>query len=280
MYQVPEASAGSRGRPIVNMLPLEAGEKIQAVLPIHEFADNLYVFFATRQGVCKKTTLSDFANVRANGIRAVELDDGDGLVSVALTDGSRDIMLFGSHGKAVRFSEDEVRSMGRTARGVRGMRFGESAGEDARVVAMIMVDGDGDILTATARGYGKRTAVAEFPTKGRGTQGVIAIQTSERNGELVGAIQLTDAHDVMLISDQGTLVRTRASEISQVGRNTQGVTLIRLPEDETLVGLERLDALAEDDEDQVDTGTAGDSGATNAAPDAPPGSDPEAPPSA
>ncbi|MCB1599690.1 MAG: DNA gyrase subunit A [Xanthomonadales bacterium] len=280
VYQVPEASAGSRGRPIVNMLPLEAGEKIQAVLPIHEFADNLYVFFATRQGVCKKTTLSDFANVRANGIRAVELDDGDGLVSVALTDGSRDIMLFGSHGKAVRFSEDEVRSMGRTARGVRGMRFGESAGEDARVVAMIMVDGDGDILTATARGYGKRTAVAEFPTKGRGTQGVIAIQTSERNGELVGAIQLTDAHDVMLISDQGTLVRTRASEISQVGRNTQGVTLIRLPEDETLVGLERLDALAEDDEDQVDTGTAGDSGATNAAPDAPPGSDPEAPPSA
>jgi DNA gyrase subunit A len=248
VYQLPEASPGSRGRPIVNMLPLEAGEKIQAVLPIHEFVDNLYVFFATRQGVVKKTALSDFANVRANGIRAVELDEGDGLVSVALTDGSRDIMLFGSHGKAVRFSEDEVRSMGRTARGVRGIRFAENAG-DARVVAMLMVDGDGDVLTATARGFGKRTAVSEFPQKGRGTQGVIAIQTSERNGELVGAIQLTDAHDVMLISNQGTLVRTRASEISQVGRNTQGVTLIRMPDTETLVGLERLDALPEEDEE-------------------------------
>lgn len=176
----------------------------------------------------------------------MELDDGDGLVNVALTDGSRDIMLFGSHGKAVRFAEDEVRPMGRTARGVRGMRLPEDEA-DARVVAMLMVDGDGDILTATARGFGKRTAVAEFPQKGRGTQGVIAIQTSERNGALVGAIQLTDKHDVMLISDQGTLVRTRAAEISQVGRNTQGVTLIRLPDDETLVGLERLDALAEDE---------------------------------
>ncbi|MFO1495396.1 MAG: DNA gyrase subunit A [Lysobacterales bacterium] len=246
VYQVPEASAGSRGRPIVNMLPLEAGEKIQAVLPVHAFVDDRYVFFSTRQGVVKKTPLSDFANVRTNGIRAVELDDGDGLVNVALTDGSRDIMLFGSHGKAVRFAEDEVRPMGRTARGVRGMRLPEDEA-DARVVAMLMVDGDGDILTATARGFGKRTAVAEFPQKGRGTQGVIAIQTSERNGALVGAIQLTDKHDVMLISDQGTLVRTRAAEISQVGRNTQGVTLIRLPDDETLVGLERLDALAEDE---------------------------------
>ncbi|MCC6593286.1 MAG: DNA gyrase subunit A, partial [Xanthomonadales bacterium] len=246
VYQVPEASAGSRGRPIVNMLPLEGGEKIQAVLPVHAFVDDRYVFFSTRQGVVKKTPLSDFQNVRAHGIRAVELDEGDGLVNVALTDGSRNIMLFGSHGKAVRFSEDEVRPMGRTARGVIGMRFSEDAG-DARVVAMLMVDGDGDILTATARGFGKRTAVAEFPQKGRGTQGVIAIQTSERNGALVGAIQLTDKHDVMLISNQGTLVRTRASEISQVGRNTQGVTLIRLPEDETLVGLERLDAIAEEE---------------------------------
>ena len=246
VYQVPEASAGSRGRPIVNMLPLEAGEKIQAVLPVAAFVDDRYVFFSTRQGVVKKTPLSDFVNVRANGIRAVELDEGDGLVNVALTDGSRAIMLFGSHGKAVRFAEDEVRPMGRTARGVRGMRLPEDE-PDARVVAMLMVDGDGDILTATARGFGKRTAVAEFPQKGRGTQGVIAIQTSERNGALVGAIQLTDKHDVMLISNQGTLVRTRASEISQVGRNTQGVTLIRLPDDETLVGLERLDALAEEE---------------------------------
>jgi DNA gyrase subunit A len=251
VYQVPEASAGSRGRPIVNMLPLEGGEKIQAVLPVAAFVDDRYVFFATRQGVVKKTPLSDFANVRTNGIRAVELDDGDGLVNVALTDGSRNIMLFGSHGKAVRFGEDEVRPMGRSARGVRGMRLPEDD-PDARVVAMLMVDGDGDILTATARGFGKRTEVAEFPQKGRGIQGVIAIQTSERNGELVGAIQLTDKHDVMLISNQGTLVRTRASEISQVGRNTQGVTLIRLPDDERLVGLERLDALPEEEGERAE----------------------------
>ncbi len=248
VYQVPEASAGSRGRPIVNMLPLDAGEKIQAVLAVKAFVDDRFVFFSTRQGVVKKTPLSDFANVRANGIRAVELDEGDGLVNVALTDGECAIMLFGSHGKAVRFSEDTVRPMGRTARGVIGMRFSDD-NVDARVVGMLVVDGDGDLLIATARGFGKRTAVAEFPQKGRGTQGVIAIQTSERNGALVGAIQLTDAHDVMLISNQGTLVRTRAGEISQVGRNTQGVTLIRLPEDERLVGLVRLDALVEEPED-------------------------------
>ena len=248
VYQVPEASAGSRGRPIVNMLPLDAGEKIQAVLAVKEFVDDRFVFFATRQGVVKKTPLSDFANVRTNGIRAVELDEGDGLVNVALTDGERAIMLFGSHGKAVRFSEDSVRPMGRTARGVIGMRFSEDNG-DARVVGMLVVDGDGDLLIATARGFGKRTAVSEFPQKGRGTQGVIAIQTSERNGALVGAIQLTEAHDVMLISNFGTLVRTRAGEISSVGRNTQGVTLIRLPEDEHLVGLVRLDALIEEAEE-------------------------------
>ncbi len=249
VYQVPEASSGSRGRPIVNMLPLDPGEKIQAVLPVHEFVDDKFVFFATHQGVVKKTPLSDFVNVRANGIRAVELDEGDGLVNVALTDGTRDIMLFGSHGKAVRFAEDEVRPMGRTARGVIGMRFADGV-PDGRVVAMLMVDGDGDLLIATERGFGKRTAVAEFPQKGRGTQGVIAIQTSDRNGALVGAIQLTEANDVMLISNQGTLVRTRASEISQVGRNTQGVTLIRLPDDEKLVGLERLDALADEEGDK------------------------------
>jgi DNA gyrase subunit A len=246
VYQVPEASPTSRGRPIVNMLPLEAGEKIQAVVPVHAFSDEYYVFFATRAGVVKKTPLSDYQNVRANGIRAIELDEGDGLVNVALTDGDSDIMLFGSHGKAVRFAEGGVRSMGRVTRGVIGMRFPEDAA-DARVVAMLVVEGDGDVLIATARGYGKRTAVSEFPQKGRGTQGVIAIQTSERNGELVGAIQLTEQHDVMLISNQGTLVRTRAGEISQVGRNTQGVTLIRLPEDETLVGLVRLDAIAEEE---------------------------------
>jgi len=256
VYQVPEASPGSRGRPIVNMLPLDANEKIQAVLAVKAFVDDRFVFFATRHGVVKKTPLSAFANVRANGIRAVELDEGDGLVNVALTDGECAIMLFGSHGKAVRFSEDSVRPMGRTARGVIGMRFSDD-NVDTRVVGMLVVDGDGDLLIATARGFGKRTAVAEFPQKGRGTQGVIAIQTSERNGPLVGAIQLTEAHDVMLISNQGTLVRTRAGEISQVGRNTQGVTLIRLPEDEHLVGLVRLDALIEDPEDAPAAGEGG-----------------------
>jgi len=242
---LPEAGSNARGRPIVNWIPLEEGEKVQAVLPVREYTEGHYVFFATRNGTVKKTPLTEFAFRLQRGKIAINLEEGDALVDVALTDGARDVMLFASNGKAVRFDESEVRPMGRNATGVRGIRLAE--GES--VVSLIVVDGEGDILTASERGYGKRTPLAEYPKKGRGTQGVIAIQTSERNGRLVGAVQLSEQHEVLLISDAGTLVRTRAAEISQVGRNTQGVTLIRLAEGESLQAVERVDAsLDEDDE--------------------------------
>ncbi len=243
VYQLPDAGPNARGRPIVNFVALEPGEKIQAVLPVRDFGGERLVFFATANGTVKKTPLTEFAFQLARGKIAINLDDGDSLVDVAITDGERDILLFASNGKAARFTEAEVRSMGRAATGVRGMRLAE--GE--RVVAMIVAEGDGDVLTATENGFGKRTALEEYPRKGRGTQGVIAIQTSDRNGELVGAVQLDDAHEVMLISDQGTLVRTRAAEIARVGRNTQGVTLIRLPKDERLAGVVRVEAFGDDE---------------------------------
>ena len=248
VYQLPDAGPNSRGRPIINWIPLQDGEKVQAVLPVREFSENMFVFFATRRGTVKKTPLSDYSRPRSTGIWAIHLDEGDGLVDVQVTDGDRDIMLFASNGKAVRFDEGEVRSMGRTATGVRGMRVAE--GE--RVMSMIVVDGDGDILTASENGFGKRTAQSEYPRKGRGTQGVIALQTSERNGALVGAIQLSEQHEILLISDQGTMVRTRASEVSQVGRNTQGVTLMRVAENEKLIAVERLNEIADTDaEDSI-----------------------------
>ncbi len=243
VYQLPDAGPNSRGRPIINWIPLQDGEKVQAVLPVREFSENMFVFFATRRGTVKKTPLSDYSRPRSTGIWAIHLDEGDGLVDVQVTDGDRDIMLFASNGKAVRFDEGEVRSMGRTATGVRGMRVAD--GE--RVMSMIVVDGDGDILTASENGFGKRTAQSEYPRKGRGTQGVIALQTSERNGALVGAIQLSEQHEILLISDQGTMVRTRASEVSQVGRNTQGVTLMRVAENEKLIAVERLNEIADTD---------------------------------
>jgi DNA gyrase subunit A len=250
VYQLPDAGPNSRGRPIVNWIPLQEGEKVQAVLPVRVFSDDRYVFFATRDGTVKKTPLSEYSRPRASGIWAINLDEGDGLVDVQLTDGSRDIMLFASNGKGVRFDETEVRSMGRTATGVRGMRLIEREGEPAaKVVSMIVIDGDGDILTASENGFGKRTSQSEYPRKGRGTQGVIAIQTSERNGKLVGAIQLTEQNEILLISNQGTLVRTRASEVSQVGRNTQGVTLMRVAEGEKLIAVESLEPLAGVDDD-------------------------------
>ncbi|HST27283.1 MAG TPA: DNA gyrase subunit A [Rudaea sp.] len=252
VYQIPDAKPGARGKPIVNLLPLEEGEAVQAILPVREFPDNRYVFFATRKGTVKKTPLSDYSRPRSTGIRAIDIGDGDGLVDVSITDGARDIFLFASNGKAVRFAEDEVRPMGRTAHGVRGIRLTD----DAQVVSMIVAEGEGDILTATARGYGKRTELTEYPRKGRGTQGVIAIQCSDRNGALVGAVQLDDAHELMLISNQGTLVRTRAAEVARVGRNTQGVTLIRLPQEEALVGVVRVEALNGDDEGEVATDEA------------------------
>ena len=250
VYQLPDAGPNSRGRPIINWIPLEEGEKVQAVLPVREFSEKMFVFFATRDGTVKKTPLSDYSRPRTTGIWAINLDDGDGLVDVQLTNGSRDIMLFASNGKAVRFAEGEVRSMGRTATGVRGMRVAK--GECVK--SLIVVDGDGDILTASENGFGKRTGQSEYPRKGRGTQGVIALQTSNRNGALVGAIQLTEQHEILLISDQGTLVRTRASEVSQVGRNTQGVTLMRVAGDEKLIAVERLDVIADSDENVPDPG--------------------------
>ncbi|HEY6545422.1 MAG TPA: DNA gyrase subunit A [Dokdonella sp.] len=247
VYKLPDAGPHARGKPIVNLLPLEPDERVQAVQTVREFDDDRYVFFATRNGTVKKTPLSEFAFQLQRGKIAIGLDEGDALVDVQLTDGARDVMLFASNGKAVRFAEDEVRSMGRAATGVRGMRLAD--GET--VVSMVVPDGEEDILTATERGYGKRTELVDYPRKGRGTQGVIAIQCSERNGALIGAVQLGEAHELMLISNQGTLVRTRATEIARVGRNTQGVTLIRLPADEQLVGVVRVDAFG--DEGDADT---------------------------
>ena len=238
VHQLPEAGANARGRPLINWMPLEEGEKVQAVQPVREYREDQYVFFATARGTVKKTPLTEFAFRLARGKIAINLEEGDALVGAELSDGSRDIMLFASNGKAVRFAGESVRPMGRTATGVRGMRLAE--GE--QVCSLIVVDGEGDILTASANGYGKRTELSAFPKKGRGTQGVIALKTTERNGALVGAIQLSEQHDVLLISDGGTLVRTPASQIAQVGRNTQGVTLMRVQEGETLQAIERLDA--------------------------------------
>ena len=260
VYQMPESGPNTRGKPMVNLLPLSEGEKVQAVLPVHEYTDDRFVFFATRLGTVKKTPLTEFAYQLQRGKIAINLDEGDALVNVALTDGNSDVLLFASNGKVVRFDEGEVRSMGRTATGVRGMRLA-----DKSEVVSLIVAAEGDILTATERGYGKRTTLDEFPKKGRGTQGVIGIQCSERNGPLVSATQVTEAHELMLISNQGTLVRTRVAEISQLSRNTQGVTLIRLPQDEALVGVVRLDALPEGEGDET-----GEEGAEpSAAPESP-----------
>ncbi|MBB5885653.1 DNA gyrase subunit A [Xanthomonas sp. LMG 8992] len=329
VHQLPEAGPNARGRPIVNWIPLENGERVQAVLPVREYAEGRYVFFATRNGMVKKTPLSEFAFQRKIGKIAINLDEGDALVGVALTDGERDVLLFASNGKTVRFSErpkddeaddavideagadeaavadDEaageegddargarrksrggVKPTGRSSRGVRGIRLAKSEYVVSLIVAEPAVGQDEDvedvdaaadtevdaearngdeadayILTATENGYGKRTPLGEYPRKGRGTQGVIGIQTSERNGKLVGAVLLSTRDEVLLISDGGTLVRTRASEISRVGRNTQGVTLIRLSKGEKLQAVERLDgSLVEEDvlpgEDGVGEGAA------------------------
>ncbi len=238
VYEVPAGSRASRGKPIVNMFPLEEGEKITAVVPVKEFDENHYVFMATAQGTVKKTSLADFSRPRPSGIIAVGLDEGDYLVGCVLTDGKYDVMLFSSEGKAVRFEEGEVRPMGRQATGVRGMRLGQGQ----RVVCMLAAKDDSrSVLTATANGFGKRTPIAEYPRHGRGGQGVIAIQTSERNGELVGAVLVDGPEEVMLISTGGVLIRTAVAQIREQGRSTQGVTLIALGEGEKLAGLERIE---------------------------------------
>ncbi|HET9473419.1 MAG TPA: DNA gyrase C-terminal beta-propeller domain-containing protein, partial [Steroidobacteraceae bacterium] len=241
VFELPQAGRGSRGKPMVNLLPLEEGEKINAVLPIKQYDDEHFVFMATSQGTVKKTPLSAFSRPRASGIIAVSLDMGDRLVGVALTDGRREIILSSSGGKSIRFNEEEVRPMGREATGVRGIKLG--VGQE--LISLIVV-GDGLVLTASANGYGKLTPLEDFPQHGRGGQGVIALQTTERNGEMVAALQVNSDHELMMISSTGTLVRTPVAEISIVGRNTQGVRLIRLGDGERLTGIERIESLVVD----------------------------------
>jgi DNA gyrase subunit A len=246
VFEVPQGSRASRGKPVVNMFPLEEGEKVTAVVPVKEFDEQHFVFMATAQGTVKKTPLAEFSRPRPSGIIAVNLDEGDYLVGVALTDGSTDVMLFSSEGKAVRFAEDEVRPMGRQAAGVRGMRLPEDRSQ--RVVAMLVAkDESRTVLTATEHGYGKRTPISEYTKHGRGGQGLIAIQTSERNGALVGAVLVEDTDEVMLISTGGVLIRTAVAQIREQGRSTQGVTLIALGEGEKLAGVERIEEHAEDE---------------------------------
>ena len=242
VYQVPLASRGARGKPIINLLPLETGERINAVLAIKDYAEDHFVFMATSGGTVKKTQLSQFSRPRTNGIIAIDLRE-DTLVDVAITDGEAEILLVSSSGKAIRFRESDVRPMGRSAAGVRGIKLAEGH----EVIGLSIV-GQGMILTATENGYGKRTSLDDFPVQGRGGQGVIAIQTSERNGRTVGAAQVAEDDEIMLISSSGTLVRTAVDDISIQGRNTQGVRLIRVEEAQRLVGLARIEAIEDEDE--------------------------------
>ncbi len=274
-FEIPEASRTARGRPLINIIPLDEGEKITTMLPVDEFAEGRFIFMATANGTVKKTPLEQFSKVRKNGLIALGLKEGDVLISAAITDGNSEVMLFTDEGKVIRFEESKVREMGRTAKGVRGIRLplegdndnlddddvavttDDDADDDSievfrsHVIAMIIPENDAYILTASARGYGKRTEIDQYPLRGRGGKGVISMITSERNGKIVGAVQVQDGEEIMLISDQGTLVRTRVDEIRPMGRNTQGVTLIKLSSDETLVGLERVQEPSEP-EDSLD----------------------------
>lgn len=244
VYQLPLASRTARGKPIVNLLPLEEGERINAILPVREYEENKYVFMATANGTVKKTALTEYSRPRSNGIIAVNLNDGDRLIGVGITDGSSEIMLFSDDGKVVRFAEDQVRSMGRTATGVRGIKLREGGS----VVSLIIPNGNGPVLTVTENGYGKRTALQEYPAKSRATQGVVSIKVSERNGLVVGAVQVNELDEIMMISNKGTLVRTRVNEVSEVGRNTQGVILIRTADNEKVVGVEKIDEIQDAEE--------------------------------
>ena len=237
VYQIPVAGRNSKGRPMINLLPLDENERINSILPISEYDKNKYIIMATANGTVKKTSLDQYSRPRSVGLRAVDLVEGDYLVGSAITDGNSDVMLFSSEGKAVRFSESDVRSVGRVSKGVRGMRLPA----EHKVLSMIIPADNGYALTVSASGYGKRTKLTEFPTKGRGGKGMIAMQASKRNGPLVGVVQLFDRDEIMLISDQGTMVRTRCDEISVLGRNTQGVRVIRLRDQEIMVGLARVE---------------------------------------
>jgi DNA gyrase subunit A len=246
VYELPQGSRVARGKPIVNLLPLEDGERIGAVLPVKAFDDDHFVFFSTRSGTVKKTPLAAYSRPRSSGIIAIDLHQGDELVNVVLTDGKRRIMLFTNAGKAIAFEEQHVRPMGRTAAGVRGINLPTKC----EVIALIAVQDEGRILTVTENGYGKRTNVDEYPLHRRGGQGVISIQCSDRNGNVVGAVQVADDDQIMLITDAGTLVRTRVDEVSVLSRNTQGVTLINVGEQEKVIGIERIEILAESQEDE------------------------------
>jgi DNA gyrase subunit A len=268
VWEVPQGSRNSRGKPIVNMFPLIEGEKITVILPIKGYQDDHYVFMATSLGTVKKTRLSDFSNPRKAGIIAVDLNENDFLVGAAITDGQHDVMLFSDAGKAVRFDENDVRPMGRTARGVRGMNLGEGHQVIAMLVAVaevegaeaITIDAEGNaipssVLTATENGFGKRTPIGEYTRHGRGTKGMIAIQTTERNGKVVAAALVSPEDQIMLITTGGILVRTRVSEIREMGRATQGVTLINVDEGTRLSGLQRIAESDSDDEgDEVEEG--------------------------
>jgi DNA gyrase subunit A len=256
VYQLPQAARQSRGRPLVNVLALNEsmGEKITAILPIREYRKELHVLMATSKGTIKKVSLTDFSRPRNSGIIAIELVEGDKLIGVEITDGTSDVMLFSDEGKVIRFKESSVREMGRSARGVRGIKLSK----DQKVISLIVAKPEGAILTATENGYGKRTAMDDYRQTGRGGQGVISIQVTERNGKVVSAIHVVPGDEVMLISDKGTLVRTRADEISIVGRNTQGVRLINLSAGEKLVGIEGIAELISDEvSDETDEKNAG-----------------------
>lgn len=274
VYQLPQASRGSRGRPIVNILPLNENERITAILPVTAYEEDKFVVMATAGGIVKKIALTEFSRPRSSGIIALNLRDEDELIGVDITDGNNEIMLFSSQGRVVRFSESAVRSMGRLATGVRGIKLAltndlnddesaveiEDVSDDNteetldlnidKVVSLVIPKNDGEILTATQNGYGKRTKLEEYPTKSRNTKGVISIKVSERNGKVVAATQVVDTDQIMLITDAGTLVRTRVSEVSIVGRNTQGVRLIRTSENEHVVSLERICDVDDEEDEQ------------------------------
>ncbi|WP_287796829.1 DNA gyrase subunit A, partial [Idiomarina sp.] len=247
VYQLPLASRASRGKPIVNLLPLEADERITAILPTRDYPEDKFVVMATRKGTIKKTPLPEYSRPRNGGIIALNLVDDDELIGVDITDGNGEIMLFSDAGKVVRFAEEQVRSMGRTATGVRGIRLEEGQRVVSLIVPREYEEEEANVLTVTENGYGKRTPLSEYPAKSRATKGVVSIKVSERNGSVVGAMEVIDGNEIMLISNKGTLVRTRVNEVSTVGRNTQGVRLIRTADDEKVVGLQRIDEIDEDE---------------------------------
>jgi DNA gyrase subunit A len=259
VYEVPQGSRNSRGKPIVNLLKMDDDERINAILPVSEFREDCYIFFATQEGVVKKTSLSEYSRPRPSGIIAVDLDEGDRLIGVALTDGKHDVMLFSDEGKAVRFDENDVRPMGRGARGVRGMNIAKGG----KVIALLVAENESQsVLTATENGYGKRTPITEYTRHGRGTQGMIAIQTTERNGKVVGATLVSPEDEIMLITSGGVLIRTRVKEIREMSRSTQGVTLINLDDGEKLSGLQ---CILDRDEENGENGNGNGNGNGHAA---------------